>query len=121
MRATASGWYGEQPRHLGGGLQVALGIGLQPVARLADPAARADARHHVLERAPLGMVVERVRDSDHRRAGGRAQLGEQTEAAPLVARRVWLAPRKVRPGAAAASASRRAGSPPAGAGPAAWR
>ncbi len=76
---------GEQPRHLGRRLQVALGIGLQAVAGVLDPAAFADAGDHVLERAPVGMVVERVRDRDHRGAGGRAQLGEQPEAPPLVA------------------------------------
>ena len=64
---------------------MALGIGLQAVAGFPDPATLADAGDHVLERAPLGMVVERIRDRDHRGAGGRAQFRQQPEAPPLVA------------------------------------
>ena len=76
---------GEEPGHLGGRLQVALRIGLQAVAGLDQGAALADAGEHVLQGAPVGVVVERIRDRHHRRAEALPDPGEAAEPTPLVA------------------------------------
>ena len=76
---------GEQARHLGGRLQVALGIGLQAVARRRQGAALADAGDDVLQGASLRVVVERVRDRHQGGAEARAEFRETPEAAALVA------------------------------------
>ena len=68
-----AGEAGEQARHLGGGLQAALGVRLQPQAGLVDRAALADAGQDVLQGPPAGVVVEDVAHCDQRRPGRRAQ------------------------------------------------
>ena len=65
----------EQPRHLAGGFQVALGIGLQPPARPVDRGLLADAGQHILQGAPFGMMIEHLVGGDERHArGGRDAL-----------------------------------------------
>ena len=68
-----AGEAGEQARHLGGGLQPALGVGLQPEPRLVDRAALADAGQDVLQGPPAGVVVEHLARRDQGRAGRGAQ------------------------------------------------
>ena len=59
---------GEQARHLGGRLQVPLGVGFEPQARLVDRAFLADAGQHVLQRAAVRRVIEHIVGRDDRRA-----------------------------------------------------
>ncbi len=75
----------EQPRHLLGRLEVALGIDRKPQASLVDGALLADAGDDIGERPALGRVIVHVVDGDQRRAGAPAELVEQTEPAGLVA------------------------------------
>ena len=58
----------EQPRHLDRRLQVAFGIGLQPPPRLVDGRPLADTGQDVLQRPPLGVVVQDRIGRDHGRA-----------------------------------------------------
>ena len=51
---------GEKPRHVGWRLEMALGVGREPQAGLADAHALADAGQHVLERASVRGVIEHV-------------------------------------------------------------
>ena len=66
----------EEPGHLLRWLQMALGIGLQPVAGLDQGAALADAGGDILQGAPVGMVVERIRHRHHRRAEAFPEPGQ---------------------------------------------
>ena len=63
-----------------------LGIGVEPPAGLVDRQMLADAGEHVLQRAPVRMVVEHVVDGDQRHARGARQLGAS-------ASRAWSLPR----------------------------
>jgi hypothetical protein len=58
----------EQPEHLVGGLEVALGVGLQPQPGLGDRGLFADAGQHVLQGAALGLVVKHVVHGRERRS-----------------------------------------------------
>ncbi len=75
----------EQPRHLGGRLQVALGIGFEQPAGLVDRHVLADAGDDVLQRAALGRVIEHVVDGDQRHAGLRGDRLEPGQPARIVA------------------------------------
>lgn len=75
----------EEPGHLLRWLQMALGIGFQAVAGLDQGAALADAGGDILQGAPVGMVVERIRHRHHRRAETFPEPGQPAEAAALVA------------------------------------
>ena len=75
----------EQPRHLRGRLEMALGIDREPEARFRDGAFLADAGEHVGERPALRDVIMHVVDGDERRADARAEFIEQAEPARLVA------------------------------------
>ena len=82
LRAQHSvGMVAEQPRHLLRGFQVTLGIGLQGKARLVDAAAETNAGHHVLQRTPIGQVVEHVVGGHHRQR----QLGHRAQTARIIA------------------------------------
>jgi len=71
----------EQPRHLGGRLQVALGVGVQQEAGVVDGAVLADAGEHVLQWPALGRMGVHVVGGDQRNAarGGKiAQVRKST-------------------------------------------
>jgi len=81
---------GEQARHLGGRLEMPLGVGFQPKTRLLDRTALADAGEHVLQGPPFGRVVEDIVGGDHRRAGALAERVQPRQAVQV--------PRAVGPG-----------------------
>ena len=63
----------EEPRHFSGGLEMPLGVGLEPQACLADLAFFADAGECVLKRPAGAVVVEHVIGSDERRAATQSE------------------------------------------------
>ena len=75
----------EEARHLRGRLQVALGMGGEAKPGLIDRAMRADAGQHILQRPPLGDVIEHIVDGDERKPGRVGDRGETGEAACIVA------------------------------------
>ena len=75
----------KQPRHLGGRLEIALGIGGEPPAGLVDGQMLADAGEHVLQFAPVGVVIEHVVDGDQRHAGLRARVDAQRKPRAVIA------------------------------------
>ena len=75
----------KEPRHLLRRFQMALGIGRETIARFSDRAAFADAGQHVLQRAPLGQVVEHVVGRDERQPGRLAESSKAGEAPRIVA------------------------------------
>ena len=85
MRAERVGIAAEEPRHLGGRFQMALGIGDEAKAGLVDGAMLADAGQHILQRPPLGDVVEHVVDGDERQPGSLGQRRQAGEAPRIVA------------------------------------
>src|SRR5581483_6469292 len=70
---------------LGGRLQVALGVGLEPVAGLGQGALLADAGDDIGERLAVGAVVEGIGGGDERRARVPGELVELTQARALAA------------------------------------
>ena len=75
----------KEPRHLGGRLQVPLGIGLEAEAGVGDRAFLADAGEHVGQRLADGMVVERIGGGDERGTCLGGKLGQFAQPAALVA------------------------------------
>ena len=59
----------EQTLHLGWIFQMPIRIALQPVARSVDRAALPDAGDHILQPAPIRMVIEDVTECDGWNAG----------------------------------------------------
>ena len=84
-RATACGIAREQARHLGGGLQVALGVGLEAVAGVVNRAFLADAGEHVGQRLAIGVVIDDVVGGDERGAHLARERGQLAEPPALVA------------------------------------
>ena len=70
---------GEQPRHLGRRLEVAVGEALAPEPGRVDGAALADAGEHVLEDAALRRVVEHVAGGNRRDPRHPRQVGEPAQ------------------------------------------
>ena len=62
----------EEPRHLGPALEMALGIGGQPIAGLRHGGAFADRGQHVLQGPALARVVVDVVGGDQRRTSWRS-------------------------------------------------
>ena len=81
-RGDRSRAVGEQPRHFGRRLQMALGIGEQPPPGFGEHGAFADAGQHVVQRALFGRGIERVVGGEQRHAGG---FGQRASAAPAAA------------------------------------
>ena len=75
----------KQPRHFRRRFQMALGIGGEAEAGFADRAACADAGQHILQRPPLGGVIEHVVGRDQRQPRHLGQRREAGEAARIVA------------------------------------
>ena len=75
----------EQPRHLLGLLEVALGAGEAAEAQLVDGAAQTNGRHHVVQRPPLGLVIVHVVGGDQADAHLGGEIVEQGQAARIVA------------------------------------
>ncbi len=75
----------KQPRHLLRPFQMALGIGGEAIAGLPDRASFADTGQHVLQRAPLGQMVEHVVDRDERQPNRFAESSEAGETPHIVA------------------------------------
>ncbi len=75
----------EQAPHLGFGLEMPLGMGVETEARLGDRAALADAGHDVLQHAPLRDVIEHVVGGEEFQAGNSSEIGEAPEALSVVA------------------------------------
>ena len=75
----------EEPRHLGPALEVALGIGGEPIAGLRHGGALADRGQHVLQGPALARVVVDVVGGDQRRLVALGQRRETVEAAAVVA------------------------------------
>ncbi len=75
----------EQMRHLAGRFQMALGIGFEPVAGGVERDMLADAGDDVLQRTPLGHMIEHVVDGDERHARGAGDAGKTLQAAGVVA------------------------------------
>ena len=73
----------EQPRHLGGGFQVALGIGGEALAGMADRRALTDAGDDIVERARIGGGIERIVGGEQRHIGVRAQRLRQCQPARI--------------------------------------
>ena len=69
----------EQPRHLGGALEVAVGEPLLAEACLVDGAAFADAGHHVLQDAAVRGVEQHVTGDDGRHARRLRQVVQPTQ------------------------------------------
>ena len=76
---------GEEPRHLGGRLEVALGIGLGRIAQRVHGGAQPDGGQHVGEAAAVGVVVADVAGGEQPGAGRRRQPGQGIEPAPVIA------------------------------------
>ena len=85
---------GKQSGQLGGGFQVALGIGCQPQARVVDCAVLPDAGQHVLQGPAFRAVIEHVVGGDHRRAGRLGQDGELRQSLQVAGA---IAPRRRQP------------------------
>ena len=79
------GMLAEEPRHLAGRLDVALGVLFEPAAGGRDGQVLADAGDDVLQRAAAGLVVEHVVDGEHRDADAAGEIGEAVEAGAVVA------------------------------------
>jgi hypothetical protein len=95
----------EEAGHLGCRLQMALGIGLEPEARLRNRAGLADAGEDVVERLAVGVMEEHGIGGDERRRIARRQrcqavepgpvaaaiehVGDEMEGAPSSVRRTW--------------------------------
>jgi hypothetical protein len=75
----------EQALHLLRRFQVALGIGQQAEAGFLDGHMLADAGHHILQRPPLGHMIEHVVGGDEGQAMLRSQLGKPADAARIIA------------------------------------
>ena len=75
----------EQARHLVRRFQVALGIRFETAAGRVESEMRADAGDDVLQRAPLGRVVEHVAYRDERHIRRSRERGEAREPAGVVA------------------------------------
>ena len=75
----------EEARHLGSRLQMALGMGGEAKPGLVDRAMLADAGQHILQRPPLGDVVQHIVGRDERQPGLVGDRGEAGEAAYIVA------------------------------------
>src|ERR1700674_2309258 len=75
----------KQPGHLLRPLQMPLGIGLQPAAGGLDRHKLADAGDDVLQRPPLGRVIEHVVGRDQRSECVAGDLGEARQPAFVVA------------------------------------
>ena len=75
----------EQPGHFLRRLEMALGIGLEPVARRGHGDALADGGDHVLQHAARGMVVEHVIGGEQRHLVTLRQLGKAVEPGTVVA------------------------------------
>ena len=71
----------EQARHLGGILQVPLGIGFQPLAGGHQRHMLADAGEHVLQRPPFGPVIEHVIGGKERHADTAGKPRQEREPA----------------------------------------
>jgi hypothetical protein len=56
----------EEPCHLGGRLEIALGIDGKPPSGLIDRQVLADAGQHILQFPPVGVVIEHVVDGNER-------------------------------------------------------
>ena len=84
----------EQAPHLVGRLQVALGIGGQAIAGVADRAVLADAGQHVLQRPPPRVVGVDVVGGDERRPASGGQIGEGGQP-PAVATAITVTRSKV--------------------------
>ena len=75
----------EQPRHFMRGLQMALGIGLEPLADRLDRRLLADAGQHILQRTARGMVVQHLVGREQRHLGRRREPMQPRQTAPVVA------------------------------------
>jgi hypothetical protein len=107
VRSSAASWPRNRRAIWRGRLQVALGVGLQPPAGLVDGGPLADAGQHVLQHAPVGVVIEDGVGGDHRRAGALGHGRQPVQPAP--GRRPATGarpPDKARPASAAPAASR---------------
>ena len=68
-----------------GGFQMAFGVGFKPEAGRGQSRVFADAGQHVLQRAPLGRVIEHVAERDQGHVVFVAQLRQAFDVAPIVA------------------------------------
>jgi len=75
----------EQPRHLLGFLEMALGAGEAAEAQRIDGAAQPNGRHHVLQRPPLGHVIVHVVGGDQADAHLGGEIVELGQAARVIA------------------------------------
>jgi hypothetical protein len=75
----------EQAGHLGCRLQMALGIGLEPKARLRNRAGVADAGDDVVQRLAVGVMEEHGIGGDERRRMAHRQSCQAVEPGPVAA------------------------------------
>ena len=75
----------EEARHLGGRLEIALGIDGKAASRGVDRQVLANAGEHVLQFPPVGMVIEHVVDGDERHAGLAGDRGAPGEPRAVIA------------------------------------
>ncbi len=75
----------EEAQGLGRRLQMTLGVGLEPEARLVDRPMLADAGQHVLQGPPPGDVVEHVAGRDQGRPAGCGEPRQRLDARRVVA------------------------------------
>ncbi len=75
----------EQARHLGGRLEIALGIGGEAASRRVDRQVLADAGEHVLQFAPIGVMIEHIIDRNQRHAGLPRHYGAPGEPRTVIA------------------------------------
>src|SRR5882762_1603998 len=75
----------KQPGHLGGGLEMPLGIDREPKTRFRDRAFLADTSDDVGELPALGHVIVHVIDGDERRARALPELVEEAKPARFIA------------------------------------
>ncbi len=77
------GMGGEQPGDFGGAVQMAFGIGRQPLARPRHRGVTADGGHHIVQRAGGGIGVKRVAGGDQRDARRIGDGGQRRQPPPI--------------------------------------
>ena len=68
VSAIASGMIAKQPRHFVRRLEMAFGIGFEPLADGLDGGLLADAGQDILQRTPRGIVIQHVVGGEQRHA-----------------------------------------------------